>query len=239
MAEEGKPRRASGSSRKPASKATGARKPAAKKPASASKSAAAKKPATTRKTSAAKKPATTRKPAGSTKKPAAKSAKASGSSRAKTTASAKAKSPRSSASAKKPTAKEATSRQQGNGAEPAAGVAKDGGKEMPPASETPAPSIGPHTEIEHEDPEERLARHEQSDTDAMGLDKRRAVVGGSYSPSVARQATLYGIFVAVIIALGVGFKLLADKLDEPPANNADKAPWSQSDAPQIPPKQPE
>ena len=112
-------------------------------------------------------------------------------------------------------------------------------KDMPPASETPAPSIGPHTEIEHEDPEERLARHEQSETDAMGLDKRRGVVGGSYSPSVARQATLYGVFVAVVVALAIGFKLLADKLDEPPANNPDKAPWSQSDAPQIPAKQPE
>ena len=30
--------------------------------------------------------------------------------------------------------------------------------------------------------------------------------------------------------------MLADKLDEPPASNPDKAPWSQSDAKQIPPK---
>jgi hypothetical protein len=73
----------------------------------------------------------------------------------------------------------------------------------------------------------------------MGLDKRRAVVGGSYSPSIGRQATLYGVFIVVVVALAIGFKLLADKLDEPPANTANEAPWSQSDAPQIPAKQPE
>jgi hypothetical protein len=116
---------------------------------------------------------------------------------------------------------------------------ESGENEMPPASETPAPSIGPNTVIEHEGPEERLSRHDQSDTDAMGLDKRRAVIGGSYSPSFTRQATLYGVFVVVVVALAVGFKLLADKLDEPPAHNADQAPWSQQGAPQIPAKQPE
>ena len=112
-------------------------------------------------------------------------------------------------------------------------------KEMPPASETPAPSIGPNTVIEKQPPEERLAGKDQSDVDAMGLDKRRAVIGGSYSPSAARQATLYGIFVVVVVGLAIGFKLLADKLDEPPAHNPDRAPWSQQDAPQIPAKQPE
>jgi hypothetical protein len=109
-------------------------------------------------------------------------------------------------------------------------------REMPPASETPAPSIGPNTEIEHEDPEERLARHDQSDVDAMGLDKRRAVIGGSYSPNLSRQATLYGIVIAVLVGLVIGFKLLADKLDEPPKHISNTAPWAQEDAPQKPPK---
>jgi hypothetical protein len=142
------------------------------------------------------------------------------------------KSRRTTGSSRKPAASRAR-------AKSGAAEAQDSGKEMPPASETPAPSIGPNTVIEHEEPEERLARHEQSDTDAMGLDKRRQVIGGSYSPSVGRQATLYGVFVAVVVALAIGFKLLADKLDEPPAHNQDRAPWSQPGAPQIPAKQPE
>jgi hypothetical protein len=112
-------------------------------------------------------------------------------------------------------------------------------KEMPPASETPAPSIGPNTVIEHESPDERLSRHEISNTDAMGLEKRRSVVGGSYSPSLARQAALYGIFIAVIAALAIGFIVLANELDQPPETYSDEAPWSQPDAPQRPPAPPE
>ncbi|MFL5707865.1 MAG: hypothetical protein ACJ77Y_02600 [Chloroflexota bacterium] len=106
-------------------------------------------------------------------------------------------------------------------------------------SDTVAPSVGPHTTFEKDSPEERLGRHEQSDTDAMGLDKRRSVVGGSYSPSFARQATLYGIFMVVIIALGIGFKVLADKLDEPPKHISNTAPWAQDNAPQTPPANPD
>ena len=81
-----------------------------------------------------------------------------------------------------------------------------------------------------EKPEDRLARHDQSDVDAMGLDKRREVIGGSYSPSVARQLTTYGIVIAVIGAIAVGFVLLANKLDQPPDKYEDAAPWSQADA---------
>jgi hypothetical protein len=99
-----------------------------------------------------------------------------------------------------------------------------------------APSLGPNTVIEREDPEDRLARHDQSEVDAMGKDKRRAVVGSSYGPSKTRQAASYGIAIAVIVALGVGGKLLADKLDQPPDHIEATAPWAQQDAPQHPPK---
>ncbi len=102
-------------------------------------------------------------------------------------------------------------------------------------SDTPAPSVGPHTTFSKDTPEERLARHEQSDVDAMGLDKRREVVGGSYSPSIARQLTVYGIVIGVVAAIGFGFYLLAKDLDQPPENYKDEAPWSQADAEQIPP----
>ena len=93
------------------------------------------------------------------------------------------------------------------------------------ASLITAPSIGPNTVIEREDPDERLARHEQSEVDAMGKDKRRAVVGHSYGPSVGRQASMYGIALAVIAAVVIGFILLAGKLDQPPDTIQAKAPW--------------
>jgi hypothetical protein len=102
------------------------------------------------------------------------------------------------------------------------------------ASKITAPSIGPNTVIEREDPEERLARHEQSDVDAMGNDKRRPVVGQSYGPSMARQASMYGIFFAVLAAVVIGFILLANKLDQPPETVQAKAPWVGTEKPPKP-----
>lgn len=105
-------------------------------------------------------------------------------------------------------------------------------------SDTSAPSIGPHSTVEPLDPpEERLARHEQTQVDAMGLEKRREVVGGSYGASFAKQATLYGGVLAVIAAIVIGFILLAGKLDQSPDTAEDKAPWATvPDAPQNPPQ---
>ncbi len=96
-------------------------------------------------------------------------------------------------------------------------------------SDTTAPSIGPNTTFEKDDPEERLARHEQSDVDAMGLDKRREVIGGSYSASFARQVITYAIVIVLVVGAGFGIKLLADDLDQPPAQVKDQAPWTGSD----------
>ena len=95
-------------------------------------------------------------------------------------------------------------------------------------SDTTAPSVGPNTTFEKDDPEQRLARHEQSDVDAMGLDKRREVIGGSYSPSVGRQVAMYAIFIVVLAGAAFGLKLLADNLDQPPAHVQDQAPWTGS-----------
>ena len=105
----------------------------------------------------------------------------------------------------------------------------------PPASEITAPSIGPNTVIQKEPPEERLAKHEPSRVDAMGLDKRRPVMGQRYGASAAKQATVYGIFLVVLVALVIGGKLAADELDKGPEVNPDEAPWSQADAEQHPP----
>src|SRR5215213_5867503 len=76
-----------------------------------------------------------------------------------------------------------------------------------------APSLGPNTVIEREPVEERLARHDQSEVDAMGKDKRRPVVGQSYGPSKARQLALYGVFLAVVAALAFGGYLLIQTQD--------------------------
>ena len=101
-------------------------------------------------------------------------------------------------------------------------------------SDTPAPSVGPHTTFEKPPPEERLAGHEQSDIDAMGLDKRREVIGGSYGPSIARQATMYGLFLLVVVAIAFGFKLAVDEFDQPPEQYKDEAPWTNSQRPPDP-----
>jgi hypothetical protein len=100
-----------------------------------------------------------------------------------------------------------------------------------------APSLGPNTVIEREPVEERLARHEQSDVDAMGQDKRRMVVGKTYGPTKTRQLTLYGIFLAVVVALVIGGIVLINALDTPVGKNVpNSAPWAQPGVKQHAPK---
>jgi hypothetical protein len=96
--------------------------------------------------------------------------------------------------------------------------------------------VGPNTVIEREPPEERLDFDQISDTDAMGKDKRREVVGGTYGPTRTRVFATFATFIAVVAALVVGFYFLAKELDAPPEQNEDVAPWSQADAPQQPPR---
>ena len=95
-------------------------------------------------------------------------------------------------------------------------------------SGTPAPSVGPNTTIEKESPEERLAKHEQSDQDAMGLDKRRQIIGGSYGPTKTRQIVTWLVVVVVIGGAAFGLSKLASNLDEPPKQVEDQAPWTGS-----------
>lgn len=98
-----------------------------------------------------------------------------------------------------------------------------------------APSIGPNTMVEHEAPESRLARGEQSQVDAMGQDKRRSVMGHSYGPSLGRQAMAYGTFFAVVIALVIGASIAIKELDKPDPSRINTAPWAAADAPNQPP----
>src|SRR4051794_41760384 len=127
--------------------------------------------------------------------------------------------------------------------------AKSGSREASPSSDDgngdgerreqqiSAPSLGPNTVIEREPVEERLARHDQSEVDAMGKDKRRSVVGQSYGPSKTRQLALYGVFLAVVAALVVGGIVLVGQLDTPVGKDLpNSAPWSKPGVKQIRPK---
>lgn len=124
---------------------------------------------------------------------------------------------------------------------PGAGRPEGEGQAQPrriDTSDISAPSIGPNTVIEREPPAQRLARHQQSDVDALGKDKRRQVVGHSYGPSRRQQLTFFGIVGALILVIWLGSKVMVAEFDQPPPTNADKAPWSQSDAEQTPPRRP-
>ena len=111
-----------------------------------------------------------------------------------------------------------------------------GGNGKEDISDTPAPSIGPHSVVEREPVEVRLARHEQSEVDAMGEDKRRQVVGKTYGPTFARQAVLYGIVIVIAVAIGFGIKMAVDHFDQPPDHFKAEAPWAQPNVKQRPPK---
>jgi hypothetical protein len=74
-----------------------------------------------------------------------------------------------------------------------------------------------------------------SDVDAVGLDKRRQVKGGTYGPTRARIATRFAILIAVVAALAVGAKIAVDELDQPPKSTSAEAPWAEPDAPQREP----
>jgi hypothetical protein len=125
----------------------------------------------------------------------------------------------------------------GNGERAEDGERASGASADRPEQKISAPSLGPNTVIEHEPVEERLARHEQSEVDAMGRDKRRPVVGQSYGPSKARQLGLYGIFLAVAAALVIGGIILIGKLDTPVGKHVPcSAPWCKGDPKQIKPK---
>lgn len=103
----------------------------------------------------------------------------------------------------------------GGGAENAAGIS--------------APSIGPNTKIEHVPPGERLDMEQISNTDAMGLDKRRQVGGRRYGASPAKQVAVYGGAVAVIAALVIGGIVLTNELDTaPPEGEGPVAPWAEA-----------
>lgn len=86
-----------------------------------------------------------------------------------------------------------------------------------------------------EDSDDKGVREGQDEeVDALGLGKRRQVIGQGYGPGKARQFIYYGIFVAAIIGLYIGATFAVSELDVAPEKETDQAPWAKAD-PQIPP----
>jgi hypothetical protein len=74
------------------------------------------------------------------------------------------------------------------------------------------------------------------DVDAVGLDKRRQVKGGTYGPTRARVAARFAIFAAVVAPPAGAATNPVDELDKAPKSTSAEAPWAQPDAPQREPR---
>lgn len=93
-----------------------------------------------------------------------------------------------------------------------------------------APSSADIDKLEKFEASDEAKAHEPSDVDAMGQDKRRAVVGHSYGPSKKSQIAFFAI-VGVLVVLLVGGSLAAvSAFDQPEDEYPDKAPWAQAGA---------
>jgi hypothetical protein len=74
--------------------------------------------------------------------------------------------------------------------------------------------------------------HLGSEVDAMGQDKRRAVVGQGYGPTKGRQLVYYGIFLGFLVLLYFGGMFAISQLDKAPSHDPASAPWAQPPAKQ-------
>lgn len=93
-----------------------------------------------------------------------------------------------------------------------------------------APSAGNIEDLENFEPSEEAKRHEPSDVDAMGQDKRRQVVGHSYGPSRRSQIMFFVAVAAVAVVIVGGWLVLVGLFDKPPTHFRDSAPWSTTPA---------
>jgi hypothetical protein len=84
--------------------------------------------------------------------------------------------------------------------------------------------------------EDQEATESPGDVDAIGNDKRRAVVGQQYGASARKQLTVYGIFIAVVVGLAILFLTVVSNVDNREIPLEDTAPWTQASASQEPPR---
>jgi hypothetical protein len=69
----------------------------------------------------------------------------------------------------------------------------------------------------------------RSDVDAMGNDKRRAVIGGQYGASVRKRLVVYGIAVAVVVGLVIVSLTVVSNVDNKDIALKDTAPWTEAE----------
>lgn len=89
-----------------------------------------------------------------------------------------------------------------------------------------APSAADISKLELMEPSEEAKRHTPSDVDAMGHDKRRAVVGHSYGPSRKSQLIFFVAVATLLVVVVGGWLALVSAFDNPPKNGSGHAPWS-------------
>ncbi|HEY6654439.1 MAG TPA: hypothetical protein VI028_09960 [Solirubrobacterales bacterium] len=100
------------------------------------------------------------------------------------------------------------------------------GKDTTRASRGTAPSEANIKDLEKFEASEEAKRHQPSDVDAMGRDKRREVVGHSYGPSARSQIMFFVAVGAVVVVIVGGWLGLVALFDKPPTHYKDTAPWS-------------
>jgi hypothetical protein len=93
-----------------------------------------------------------------------------------------------------------------------------------------APSAADITELEKFEASDEAKRHQPSDVDAMGQDKRRQVVGHSYGPSPRSQIMFFVAVATVAVVIVGGWLVLVGLFDKPPTHFKDAAPWSTTPA---------
>ena len=84
--------------------------------------------------------------------------------------------------------------------------------------------------------EDERDSEESGDLDAMGNERRRPVVGQQYGASKRKQLTVYGIFIAVVAVLAIGFFTIVGNIDNREVPLEDTAPWTAANAVQTAPR---
>jgi hypothetical protein len=109
-----------------------------------------------------------------------------------------------------------------------AGDSPENGEDADSPTKGTAPSAANIEDLEKFEPSEEAKRAEPSEVDAMGQDKRRAVVGQAYGPSFRRQLMFFVVVGAVLFIIIGGWLGLVALFDTPPNHFKDASPWSQT-----------